>query len=159
MAKSEGRKSAERMLPIVCAAGYTGSDRNFRRLFAEAKALCRNEHHRWRRPAVWAPDEYPITDGAQAAPGSFLSCAVLAFARWGVRRVRDRSAGRHHRGPSVTHAAGGYALSGFIQRSPGNRMKSVSAEASSTPCSTARAASCASGTRLPVISTCSHSLL
>ncbi len=47
---------------------------------------------------------------------------------------------------------------GFVQRRPGNRMKSVSAEAISTPCSTARAASCASETKLPVISTCAHNL-
>lgn len=41
--------------------------------------------------------------------------------------------------------------SGSIQRSSRNRAKSVSAEQSATPCSSARAARCASGMRLPAI--------
>jgi transposase len=82
VAKSQGRMSAKRMLPIARAAGYQGSARNFRRLVAEAKALWRNEHHRGRRPAVWSPGEYLVIDWAQAAPGLFLFCAVLAFSRW-----------------------------------------------------------------------------
>ena len=80
--KSEGRMSAKRMLPIARAAGYDGSARNFRRLVAEAKVLWRSEHHRGRRPAVWSPGEYLVIDWAQAAPGLFLFCAVLAFSRW-----------------------------------------------------------------------------
>ncbi|MEE3754034.1 IS21 family transposase [Mycobacterium intracellulare] len=80
--KSAGRMSAKRMLPIAKAAGYDGSARNFRRLVAEAKVLWRNEHHRGRRPAVWSPGEYLVIDWAQAAPGLFLFCAVLAFSRW-----------------------------------------------------------------------------
>ena len=44
--------------------------------------LWRNEHHRGRRPAVWSPGEYLVIDWAQAAPGLFLFCAVLAFSRW-----------------------------------------------------------------------------
>ena len=80
--KSQGRISAKRMLPIARAAGYRGSARNFRRLVAEAKLLWRNEHHRGRRPAVWSPGEYLVIDWAQAAPGLFLFCAVLAFSRW-----------------------------------------------------------------------------
>ena len=80
--KSQGRMSAKRMLPIARTAGYEGSDRNFRRLVAEAKVLWRNDHHRGRRPAVWAPGEYLVIDWAQAAPGLFLFCAVLAFSRW-----------------------------------------------------------------------------
>ncbi|WP_431233551.1 IS21 family transposase [Mycolicibacterium psychrotolerans] len=80
--KSAGRMSAKRMLPIARAAGYEGSARNFRRLVAEAKTLWRNEHHRGRRPAVWSPGEYLVIDWAQAAPGLFLFCAVLAFSRW-----------------------------------------------------------------------------
>jgi transposase len=82
VAKSQGRMSAKRMLPIARAAGYDGSARNFRRLVAEAKVLWRNEHHRGRRPAVWSPGEYLVIDWAQAAPGLFLFCAVLAFSRW-----------------------------------------------------------------------------
>ncbi len=80
--KSDGRMSAKRMLPIARAAGYEGSARNFRRLAAEAKALWRSENHRGRRPAVWSPGEYLVIDWAQAAPGLFLFCAVLAFSRW-----------------------------------------------------------------------------
>lgn len=80
--KSQGRMSAKRMLPIAKAAGYDGSARNFRRLVAQAKLLWRNEHHRGRRPAVWSPGEYLVIDWAQAAPGLFLFCAVLAFSRW-----------------------------------------------------------------------------
>jgi transposase len=80
--KSQGRMSAKRMLPIAQAAGYDGSARNFRRLVADAKTLWRNEHHRGRRPAVWSPGEYLVIDWAQAAPGLFLFCAVLAFSRW-----------------------------------------------------------------------------
>jgi transposase len=82
VAKSQGRMSAKRMLPIARAAGYDGSARNFGRLVAEAKTVWRNEHHRGRRPAVWSPGEYLVIDWAQAAPGLFMFCAVLAFSRW-----------------------------------------------------------------------------
>lgn len=51
----QGRMSAKRLWPVARAAGYDGSARNFRGLFAEAKLLWRNEHHRGRRPAVWTP--------------------------------------------------------------------------------------------------------
>ena len=44
--------------------------------------LWRNEHHRGRRPGVWSPGEYLVIDWAEAAPGLFLFCAVLAFSRW-----------------------------------------------------------------------------
>lgn len=80
--KSQGRISAKRLLPIARAAGYRGSARNFRRLVNKAKVLWRNDHHRGRRPAVWSPGEYLVIDWAQAAPGLFLFCAVLAFSRW-----------------------------------------------------------------------------
>jgi transposase len=82
VAKSQGRISAKRILPIARAAGYDGSARNFRRLVAQAKALWRNERHRGRRPGVWSPGEYLVIDWAEAAPGLFLFCAVLAFSRW-----------------------------------------------------------------------------
>ena len=72
VAKSAGRISAKRLLPIARAAGYDDSARNFRRVVAEAKALWRREHHRGRRPAVWSPGEYLVIDWAQAAPGLFL---------------------------------------------------------------------------------------
>lgn len=82
VAKSRGRISAKRLLPIAEAAGYEGSARNFRRLVAEQKALWRKDHHRGRRPAVWSPGEYLVIDWAEAAPGLFVFCAVLAFSRW-----------------------------------------------------------------------------
>ncbi|BBX25037.1 MULTISPECIES: IS21 family transposase [Mycobacteriaceae] len=91
--KSQGRISAKRLLPIARTAGYQGSPRNFRRLVAEKKALWRSNNHRGRRPAVWAPGEYLVIDWAQAAPGLFLFCAVLAFSRWRfVRFATDQKA-------------------------------------------------------------------
>jgi len=91
--KSAGRISAKRLLPIARAAGYEGSDRNFRRLVAEAKSLWRRDNHSGRRPAVWSPGEYLVIDWAQAAPGLFLFCAVLAFSRWRfVRFATDQRA-------------------------------------------------------------------
>jgi hypothetical protein len=54
--KTSGRISAKRLLPAARAAGYAGSDRNFRRVVAEQKAAWRREHHRGRRPAIWSPD-------------------------------------------------------------------------------------------------------
>ena len=91
--KSQGRISAKRLLPIARAAGYEGSARNFRRLVAEQKALWRKDNHRGRRPAVWSPGEYLVIDWAEAAPGLFLFCAVLAFSRWRfVRFATDQKA-------------------------------------------------------------------
>jgi transposase len=91
--KSHGRISAKRLLPIAKAAGYQGSARNFRRLVADAKALWRSTNHRGRRPAVWEPGQYLVIDWAQAAPGLFLFCAVLAFSRWRfVRFATDQRA-------------------------------------------------------------------
>jgi transposase len=80
-----GRISAKRLLPAARAAGYAGSDRNFRRLVAEAKRAWRAEHHRGRRPAVWSPGEHLVIDwGAEG--GLHVFCAVLAWSR--VRFVR-----------------------------------------------------------------------
>lgn len=91
--KSKGRISAKRLLPIARAAGYEGSARNFRRLVADAKALWRSTNHRGRRPAVWEPGQYLVIDWAEAAPGLFLFCAVLAFSRWRfVRFATDQKA-------------------------------------------------------------------
>jgi hypothetical protein len=93
VAKSGGRISAKRLLPMACAAGYEGSARNFRRLVAEQKALWRKENHRGRRPGVWSPGEYLVIDWAEAAPGLFVFCAVLAFSRWRfVRFAADQKA-------------------------------------------------------------------
>jgi transposase len=86
VAKSKGRISAKRLLPLARAEGYAGSARNFRRLVAEQKALWRKDHHRGRRPAVWSAGEYLVIDWAEAAPGLFVFCAVLAFSRWRFAR-------------------------------------------------------------------------
>jgi hypothetical protein len=59
---TSGRISAKRLLPLVRAAGYAGSDRNFRRLVAVAKKAWRRERPRGRRPAVWAPGETLVID-------------------------------------------------------------------------------------------------
>src|SRR5712664_3346008 len=83
--KSQGRISAKRLLPAARAAGYAGSDRNFRRLVAEQKALWRREHHRGRRPAVWSPGEHLVIDWG-ALGGLHVFCAVLAWSR--LRFVR-----------------------------------------------------------------------
>ena len=90
--KTQGRISAKRLLSAVRAAGYGGSDRNFRRLVAEQKRLWRREHHRGRRPAVWSPGEHLVIDwGSQG--GLHVFCAVLAWCRFRfVRFARDERA-------------------------------------------------------------------
>ncbi len=90
--KTLGRISAKRLLPAARAAGYQGSDRNFRRLVAEQKALWRREHHRGRRPAVWSPGEHLVIDwGAEG--GLHVFCAVLAWCRFRfVRFAADERA-------------------------------------------------------------------
>jgi transposase len=79
--KTQGRISAKRLLPSARAAGYAGSDRNFRRLVAAARQAWRAEHHRGRRPAVWSPGEHLVIDwGAEG--GLHVFCAVLAWSRF-----------------------------------------------------------------------------
>ena len=73
--KTAGRISAKRLLPAARAAGYGGSDRNFRRLVAECKQAWRREHHRGRRPAVWSPGEHLVIDGGSEG-GLHVFCAV-----------------------------------------------------------------------------------
>src|ERR1700729_234546 len=90
--KTAGRISAKRLLPAARAAGYAGSDRNFRRLVAEQKALWRRDHHRGRRPAVWSPGEHLVIDWG-AGGGLHVFCAVLAWSRFRfVRFARDERA-------------------------------------------------------------------
>jgi len=92
VAKTDGRISAKRLLPVALAAGYAGSARNFRRLVAAEKRRWRQAHHRGRRPGVWAPGETLIIDwGVQN--GLHVFCAVLAWSRWRfVRFARDEKA-------------------------------------------------------------------
>jgi transposase len=90
--KTAGRISAKRLLPAARAAGFTGSDRNFRRLVAGAKQAWRRDHHRGRRPAVWSPAEYLVIDWG-ALGRLHVFCAVLAWSRFRfVRFAADERA-------------------------------------------------------------------
>ncbi|WP_460836114.1 IS21 family transposase, partial [Nocardioides hungaricus] len=85
--KTAGKISAKRLLPTVRAAGYTGSDRNFRRLVATAKREWRLGQARagGRRPAVWSPGEVLAIDwGEEVVDGRkvHVFCAVLAWSRF-----------------------------------------------------------------------------
>lgn len=87
VAKTAGKISAKRLLPAARAAGYVGSDRNFRRLVAKAKHEWRKDQARagGRRPAVWAPGEVLAIDwGEEIVAGRkvHVFCAVLAWARF-----------------------------------------------------------------------------
>lgn len=83
---TSGRISAKRLLPKARAVGYTGSDRNFRRLVAQEKQAWRRDHGRGRRPAVWSPGEHLVIDWGVLA-GVHVFCAVLAWSRWRFVRV------------------------------------------------------------------------
>ncbi len=78
--KTKGRISAKRLLPVAKAAGYTGSDRNFRRLVAQEKTLWKIDHHRGRRPGVWEPGDVLAIDWG-AIGTLHVFCAVLAWSR------------------------------------------------------------------------------
>jgi len=85
--KTAGKISAKRLLPAARAAGYTGSDRNFRRLVAEAKRSWRLGLARTsgRRPAVWSPGEVLAIDwGEEFVAGRkvHVFCAVLSWSRF-----------------------------------------------------------------------------
>ena len=81
VAKTQGRISAKRLLPVARAAGYTGSPRNFRRLVADTKSAWRANHHRGRRPGVWTPGDMLVIDWGEIGALSVF-CAVLAWSRW-----------------------------------------------------------------------------
>jgi transposase len=81
---TDGRISAKRLLPVVRAAGYTGSARTLRRAVAEAK----EEHRRERRTyRPWQPviGEHLAIDWGEI-DGLQVFCAVLAWSR--IRFVR-----------------------------------------------------------------------
>jgi transposase len=87
VAKTFGKISAKRLLPTARAAGYEGSDRNFRRLVAEEKRSWRQGQVRagGRRPAVWSPGEVLAIDwGEEIVAGRkvHVFCAVLAWSRF-----------------------------------------------------------------------------
>ncbi len=92
--QSGGRGEAKRLLPVARAAGYSGSDRNFRRLVAEVKRQVRGEVGRHqRRPAVWVPGEILAIDWGLLPSGLKVFCAVLAWSRIRfVRVARDETA-------------------------------------------------------------------
>jgi transposase len=81
VAKTQGRITAKRLLPVAAAAGYDGSARNFRRLVAEQKKAWRQSNHRGRRPGVWTPGDMLVIDWGEIGPLSVF-CAVLAWSRW-----------------------------------------------------------------------------
>ncbi len=92
MKTSLGRISAKRLLPKARAAGYGGSDRNFRRLVEQEKKSYRAEHGRTHRPASWSPAEYLAIDWGVIA-GVHVFCAVLAWSRFRfVRFAADEKA-------------------------------------------------------------------
>jgi transposase len=81
VAKTQGRITAKRLLPVAVAAGYSGSGRNFRRLVAEEKRKWRQSNRRGRRPGVWAPGDMLVIDWGEIGALSVF-CAVLAWSRW-----------------------------------------------------------------------------
>jgi transposase len=78
--KTKGRISAKRLLPVAKAAGYVGSDRNFRRLVADEKRNWRTDNHRGRRPGVWEPGDVLAIDWGTIGT-LHVFCAVLAWSR------------------------------------------------------------------------------
>jgi transposase len=90
--KTAGKISAKRLLPAARAAGYAGSERNFRRLVATAKRELRLGQARagGRRPAVWSPGEVLAIDwGEEIVAGRkvHVFCAVLAWSRFRFVRL------------------------------------------------------------------------
>jgi hypothetical protein len=77
---SDGRISAKRLLPTARAAGYTGSERNFRRAVARAKAEWKGKRRIY-RPWVPTPGEYLAIDWGVEA-GVQIFCAVLVWSRY-----------------------------------------------------------------------------
>ncbi|MCC6498561.1 MAG: IS21 family transposase [Propionibacteriaceae bacterium] len=91
---SKGKISAKRLLPVARAAGYGGSDRNFRRLVADAKRDFRRAQARasGRRPAVWSPGEHLVIDWGVEF-GLHVFCAVAPWSRFRfVRFAADETA-------------------------------------------------------------------
>ena len=81
VARTKGRITAKRLLPVAVAAGYKGSARNFRRLVAEAKNAWRSKNHRGRRPGIWAPGDMVVFDWGEMGP-LFVFCAVVGWSRY-----------------------------------------------------------------------------
>ena len=79
-----GRITAKRLLPTARAAGYLGSDPNFRRLVAEGKADWRRTGRVF-RPWVHTPGQHLVIDWAEEGRWKIF-CVVLAWSR--ARSVR-----------------------------------------------------------------------
>jgi transposase len=77
---TDGRISAKRLLPMVEAAGYTGSARNLRRAVASAKATWKRQRRTY-RPWLPVPGEHLVIDWTAEA-GREIFCAVLAWSRY-----------------------------------------------------------------------------
>lgn len=117
VAKTFGKISAKRLLPAARAAGYEGSDRNFRRLVAEAKRSWRQGQASasGRRPAVWSPGEVLAIDwGEELVAGRkvHVFCAVLAWSRF--RFVRF--AGDEHQATTLGMLAECFEVLGGVPR-------------------------------------------
>jgi transposase len=91
---TNGKLSAKRLFPKAKAAGYQGSDRNFRRLVAQERAKYRQSLAiaGGRRPAVWTPGEYLVIDWG-VMNGVHVFCAVLAWSRVRFIRFADNERG------------------------------------------------------------------
>ncbi len=87
--ETDGRISAKRLLPVVRAAGFTGSDRSLRRTVHEAKTRWRRQRRVF-RPWVAEPGQHlmidygTVTEGPNS--GMQIFTAVLGWSR--VRFVR-----------------------------------------------------------------------
>ena len=78
------------MLPIVQAAGYSGSTRNLRRAVAAAKTAWKRQRRTY-RPWVPVPGEHLVIDWATEG-GREIFCAVLAWSRYRfVRFAEDQT--------------------------------------------------------------------
>jgi hypothetical protein len=88
---THAKVTAKRLLVEARAAGYVGSDRNFRRLVATVKKTWRAKNAYQRRPGVWTPGEMLVVDwGTISGTGIKVFCAVLAWSRFRfVRFARD----------------------------------------------------------------------
>ena len=82
---TDGRISAKRLLPLARAAGYAGSERNFRRAVRAAKDDWKRRRRVF-RPWVPTPGEHLVIDWCER-DGWQIFCAVLAWSRYRFVRV------------------------------------------------------------------------
>jgi transposase len=92
---TDGRITAKRLLPLVRAAGYTGSARTLRRVVAVQKARWKRARRTY-RPWTPEPGQHLLIDYGTVTHGPNkglkIFTAVLAWSRWRfVRFTRDES--------------------------------------------------------------------